>query len=168
MAFSTSEAFSLARHQPGRETSSDVFFPGCQLSASSPGQVFEIYEYLQQRIEGGVGLILGCCGAPAEWAGRKETFGDTLGLVRAQWEQLGSPPVITACSSCYRMFKDHAPAMPVESLWTVLDRAGLPPSAGSASSAVVALHDPCTTRYESDLQDAVRRLLASWECRSPS
>ncbi len=159
MAFSTSEAFSLARHQPGCERSSHVFFPGCQLSASSPGQVFQLYEHLRQHLEGGVGLILGCCGAPAEWAGRKKTFDDTIGQVRAQWEELGSPPVITACSSCYRMFKDHAPAMPVESLWTVLDQVGLPPSAAPGSAALVAIHDPCTTRYEDDLQDAVRRLL---------
>ena len=159
MAFSTSEAFTLARHQPGHETSGHVFFPGCQLSASSPGQVFQIYEHLQQSIEGGVGLILGCCGAPAKWAGREEIFGDTIGLVREQWEQLGSPPVITACSSCYRMFKDHAPAMPVESLWTVLDRVGLPPSVAPASSALVAIHDPCPTRYENHIQDAVRHLL---------
>ncbi len=159
MAFSTSEAFTLARHQPGRETSGHVFFPGCQLSASLPGQVFKIYEHLQQSIEGGVGLILGCCGAPAEWAGRKEIFGDTIGLVREQWEDLGSPKVITACSSCYRMFKGHAPAMPVESLWTVLDRVGLPPSTAPASPALVAIHDPCATRYENDIQDAVRHLL---------
>jgi len=159
MAFSTSEAFSLARHQPGRETSGHVFFPGCQLSASSPEQVLRVYEHLQKSLEGGVGLILGCCGAPAEWAGRRETFHDAICLVRTQWEQLGSPPVITACSSCYRMFKDHAPAMPIESLWTVLDRVGLPSSAAPASSAAVAIHDPCTTRYEHDLQDAVRRLL---------
>jgi len=159
MAFSTSEHFSLARHQPGHEMSSHVFFPGCQLSASSPGHVFQIYEHLQQSIEGGVGLILGCCGAPAEWAGRKEIFGDAIGLVRQQWEELRSPRIITACSSCYRMFKDHAPAMPVESLWTVLDRVGLPSSAAPASSALIAIHDPCSTRYETNIQDAVRRLL---------
>ena len=49
--------------------------------------------------------------------------------------------------------------MPVESLWTVLDRVGLPPSAAPASSALVAIHDPCTTRYENHIQDAVRHLL---------
>ena len=73
--------------------------------------------------------MLGCCGAPADWAGRKELFGETLAALRQQWEGLGSPQVITACSSCYRMFKDYASEMPVESLWTVLDRVGLPASA---------------------------------------
>lgn len=159
MAFSTGEQFALARHQPGHDTSSHVFFPGCQLSASSPEQVFRVYEHLQQSIAGGVGLILGCCGAPAEWAGRKELFGETHAAIHKQWEKLGSPQVIAACSSCYRMFKDHVPAMPVESLWTVLDRVGLPASAATASSSTVAIHDACTTRHDHEIQNSVRHLL---------
>ena len=159
MAFSMSEHFALARHQPGREKSTYVFFPGCQLSASSPEQVFQIYEHLRRSMEGGVGLILNCCGAPAEWGGRKEIFENALGAVRKQWEDLGSPRVITACSSCYRMFKSFNPNMPIESLWTVLDRVGLPASAASTASTVVAVHDACSTRYENDIQDAVRNLL---------
>lgn len=159
MAFSTGEQFTLSRHQPSHESSRYVFFPGCQLSASSPGQVFEVYEHLRQSLEGGVGLMLGCCGAPADWAGRKELFGETLAALRQQWEGLGSPQVITACSSCYRMFKDYASAMPVESLWTVLDRVGLPPSAAPVSSATVAIHDACTTRHDDDIQESVRHLL---------
>jgi NADPH-dependent glutamate synthase beta subunit-like oxidoreductase len=159
MEFSASEQFALARHQPGHDTSRYVFFPGCQLSASSPGQVFAVYEHLQKSLEGGVGLILGCCGAPADWAGQKELFNGTLAAIQKQWTDLGSPHVITACSSCYRMFKDHAAAMPVESLWTVLDRVGLPPSVAPANSTVVAIHDPCTTRNDTDIQDSVRHLL---------
>lgn len=132
---------------------------------SSPGEVVKIYEHLQQSIEGGVELILGCCGAPADWAGRKELFGETIGEIQKQWEELGSPQVITACSSCCRMFKDHASAMPVESLWTVLDRVGLPASDNPASSTVVAIHDACTTRHESDIQESVRQQTRSASLR---
>jgi Fe-S oxidoreductase len=159
LAFSSGEQFTLARHQPGHESSRYVFYPGCQLSASSPGAVSQIYEHLGQSLDGGVGLMLGCCGAPADWAGRKELFGETLAAVRKQWEELGSPQVITACSSCYRMFRDHAPEMAVESLWTVLDRVGLPATAPTASSTVVAIHDACTTRHDTEIQDSVRHLL---------
>jgi NADPH-dependent glutamate synthase beta subunit-like oxidoreductase len=159
LAFSTSERFTLARHQPGHQSSRYVFYPGCQLSASSPRQVFKIYQHLQQSLAGGVGLMLGCCGAPAEWSGRQELFGETLAAARQQWEELGSPQVIAACSSCYRMFKDHAPAMPVESLWTVLDRIGLPASAAPATTATVAIHDACTTRHDEEIQESVRHLL---------
>ena len=102
MAFSTGEQFALARHQPGHDASRYVFYPGCQLSASSPNQVFRLYEHLQQKLEGGVGLMLGCCGAPADWSGRENLFKETIAAVQKQWQGLGSPQVITACSSCYR------------------------------------------------------------------
>ena len=39
MQFSNSDRFALARHEPGKTSSAQVFFPGCQLSASSPKQV---------------------------------------------------------------------------------------------------------------------------------
>jgi Fe-S oxidoreductase len=159
MGFSTGDKFALARHQSGHQSSSYVFYPGCQLSASAPEHVFRIYGHLQQRLAGGVGLMLGCCGAPAEWAGRKQLFNETLAETQNQWQSLGSPQVITACSSCYRMFKDHAPDMPVESLWTVLDRVGLPQPVASPASTTVAIHDSCTTRYETEMQDSVRNLL---------
>jgi glutamate synthase (NADPH) small chain len=159
MAFSTSEKFTLTRHQPGHDTSSYVFFPGCQLSASSPNQVFQIYEHLQKNIQGGVGLMLGCCGAPANWSGRRNLFDETIAEIQKQWQGLGSPRVITACSSCYQMFKVNAPDMPIESLWTVLDKVGLPSSTSPCAAKNVAIHDACTTRYDNDVQDSVRHLL---------
>ncbi|MDA8441934.1 MAG: 4Fe-4S dicluster domain-containing protein, partial [Peptococcaceae bacterium] len=58
MAFSNSEHFALARHQPGHATSKYLFFPGCQLSASSPEQVEKVYAYLRENLAGGVGLML--------------------------------------------------------------------------------------------------------------
>jgi Fe-S oxidoreductase len=78
MAFSGSEHFALARHAPGQRSSGALFFPGCQLCSSSPDHVARIYEHLLQRIPGGVGLHLGCCGAPADWAGRQDLFREAL------------------------------------------------------------------------------------------
>jgi Fe-S oxidoreductase len=160
MTFSTSEAFALARHQPGHTASQAVFFPGCQLSASSPDHVAQTYAYLQQRIPGGVGLILGCCGAPAKWSGEQVQFQSVLQSVRDRWEQLGRARMITACSTCYRIFKDNLPDMEIESLWTVFDRIGLPTLARSMPAHTLAIHDPCTTRHEEDVQDSVRRITA--------
>ena len=159
MAFSTTGAFSMARHAPGFEASATVFFPGCQLSASSPDHVVSAYEFLRTRLSGGVGLMLGCCGAPAHWAGRKDLFASTLGSVTGEWERLGRPRIVTACSSCYRMFKDHLPDLPVSSLWTVLDECGQPVGRSSVRRPVVAIHDPCTTRDEADIQQSVCRIL---------
>jgi glutamate synthase (NADPH/NADH) small chain len=160
MAFSRSEAFTLARHQPGFASSAAVFFPGCQLSASSPDHVLRAYDYLQKNIAGGVGLMLGCCGAPARWSGDQALFRDVLRSVKDEWERMGQPRMITACSTCYRMFKDNLPDIRIESLWTVFDRCGLPTLPRDTSSRTLAIHDPCTTRHEEDVQDSVRRITA--------
>jgi hypothetical protein len=158
MAFSMSEHFALARHAPGKATSSALFFPGCQLSASSPGHVERIYRHLRERIPGGVGLHLGCCGAPADWASRKDLLDGALQEIARTWAEMGSPRIITACSSCHRVFKQHLPEARVESLWTLLAGIGLPEPA--PPPRVLAVHDPCATRGEADIQDAVRRILA--------
>lgn len=166
MAFSNSDACALSRHQPGTTESAFLFFPGCQLSASSPEHVAEVYAYLGQRLEGGVGLMLGCCGAPAHWSGEEGLFRAVLDRLLAEWTGLGNPRIITACSSCHRLFKEQCADLPVVSLWTLLDQIGLPPTAigrwaeeGSPARSL-AIHDPCTTRDEAQVQQSVRRLLA--------
>lgn len=158
MAFSRSDAFTLARHQPDFESSAVLFYPGCQLAASSPDHVASVYAHLCSTIDDGVGLMLGCCGAPAQWAGREDLFAEMRETFAAEWRRLGRPLVVTACSSCYRMFADHQPEVAVESLWSVLERIGIPQGALSGVKTL-AIHDPCTTRHEPVIQDSVRRLL---------
>jgi Fe-S oxidoreductase len=160
MAFSQSERFHLARHEPGRSTSAHLFFPGCQLCASSPHQVTQIYGYLRKALSDGVALMLGCCGAPAHWSGRSESFTAELDRWKADWTELERPRPIMACASCLRLFKDHVPEADAVSLWEVIDAAGLPEGILPRLEAPLAVHDPCTTRGEEAVQDAVRRLLS--------
>jgi Fe-S oxidoreductase len=158
MAFSQSDRFFLARHQPGHETSVHLFFPGCQLCASAPAQVEKVYDHLRSSLSDGVGLMLGCCGAPAHWAGQRKLFEEQAAYLQAQWDTLGRPRMILACSTCVRMFKDHLPQIPTVSLWPVLE--AHPPSAvTSAISLELAVHDPCTTRHEAEMRECVRRLI---------
>ena len=160
MQFSNSEAFALARHQPGASTSEYVFFPGCQLSASAPAQVQRMYARLRETLAAPVGLILRCCGAPAEWAGRMDLFRAALAEFQAAHRALGSPRLILACSSCYQMFQKHLPEVELVSLWVLLDRHGTPArSEPVVTDRVVSIHDPCTTRGEPSIQDSVRRIL---------
>ena len=159
LEFSTGESCVLARHQPGFQKSEYLFFPGCQLSASAPDHVLKTYAFLREKLPGGVGILLNCCGVPAEWAGRQELFDQTLNGMKEKWRSLGSPAVIVACSTCYRIFREHCPEMTVESLWTVLDRIGLPAQADNRQGRTVCVHDPCTARAERGIQDGVRNLL---------
>jgi Fe-S oxidoreductase len=161
MAHSNGEHFALSRHQPGTEASAWLYFPSCQLCATSPGEVLSSYRYLQERLADGVGITLGCCGAPAYWAGRDDLFNESLAVLRTQWEQLGRPTVITACSSCLNIFQEHLPAMNTVSFWKVLEECGLPVDACTATGSTVAIADPCSTRHDNETQESVRRIVQS-------
>ncbi|MCU0603022.1 MAG: heterodisulfide reductase-related iron-sulfur binding cluster [Desulfobacterales bacterium] len=159
MRFSLSERFRLARHAPGRSQSTHVFYPGCQLCASAPGQVRQVYRHLLDALDGRVGLMLGCCGAPAFWAGREEEFRAVCAGFLEEWSALGKPKIVAACSTCFRVFTEHLPQVPTTSLWPLLEAIGLPPPAATVSGSALAIHDPCTTRPHPAVQDAVRSLV---------
>lgn len=160
MDFSQGENFSLARHEPGHSSSAFVFFPGCQLCASLPEKIPPLYGYLRQALDGGVGIMLGCCAAPAHWAGKEDRFQEEVSRFRETWNSLGRPVLIPACSTCFRMFRDHLPEIPVTSLWQVMAANGLPRgSSGAHICGSMAVHDPCTARREPELRMAVRELL---------
>ena len=159
MLFSNGEKFALVRNPPGTTASEYLFFPGCQLSGSAPERVEETYAYLRDALPGRVGLMLRCCGAPADWAGRVELFQDALTELRAGYIDLGSPCVILACSTCYQMFRMHLPEVEIVSLWELFDKLGLPDGAARMPPGVVSVHDSCTTRYEPHIHDSVRSVL---------
>ncbi|MBU2699668.1 NADPH-dependent glutamate synthase beta subunit-like oxidoreductase [Sporomusaceae bacterium BoRhaA] len=160
MKFSNSERFMLNKHQPGFTASKTAFFPSCQLAASSPQTVQKIYEFLCNTIPGGVALMLGCCGAPAKWAGQEALFQETIESVENHWRELGSPHVITACPTCFHVFKNYLPNVPVEHLVSRLDQMDIPKNQGIAVvPQKLAVHDSCMTRKERQLQDSVRNIL---------
>lgn len=157
MAYSNSESFSLCRHGSGKKESAFLYFPSCQLCATSPGEVLVSYRYLRERLSGGVGIMLRCCGAPAYWAGRDDLFRETLEGIRNAWKEMGSPQVITACSTCQGLFGDHLSEIKTLSLWEVLEGIGLPGEVGDKGTAV-AVVDPCSTRHDRKTQESVRRI----------
>jgi Fe-S oxidoreductase len=160
MAFSTGEKFILNKNQPGFASSSVVFFPGCQLSGSSPQYVRKIYDNLCEKIDGGVGLSLGCCGAPADWAGREEHFSETLRDIENRWLELGQPKIITACPTCYSIFKERLPQIELDYIWNVFEQYGLPPiDEEKIEPKRLVIHDACTTRHEDSLHESIRNIL---------
>lgn len=159
MAYSNGERFAMARNQPGTDSSSYVFFPGCQLAASYPAYIERIYADLVDGLPGKVGLMLGCCGAPAEWAGRLDLSASTMDGFREAHTALGNPALILACSSCQQMFRQHMPGVEIVSLWDVFDELELPATVPANRHDPVAVYDPCTARYEMHTQDSVRRII---------
>lgn len=162
MAFSNGDNFALARNRPGMGGSDVVFFPGCQLAGSAPEQIEQVYDYLCEKL-GRVGLVLRCCGAPADWAGRTDLFQAGMAALGAEIARLGATTVVTACSSCFKVFTANLPRVTTVSLWEIYEQHGLPPEAearGAARApAVVAVHDPCSTRHEAQMQESARALI---------
>jgi len=161
MAHGNGERFALCSHEPGRQESAWLYFPSCQLCATSPGEVLSSYRHLRERLSGGVGIMLRCCGAPAFWAGRDDLFREALDTVRNEWERLGRPRVVTACSTCRSIFQDHLPEMESVSLWKVIEETGLPGGEGTGTGTTVAVADPCITRNDPETQGSVRRIVQS-------
>jgi Fe-S oxidoreductase len=159
MASANSNRFALVRHQAGTSSSKYLFYPGCQLSGARPQYVQDTYRYLTDRLEGGVGIMLGCCGAPANWAGRTAVFAETWEQWLGIWENMGQPTVILACTTCNKMLKEHADYVPRQMLWQVFLELGLPYSNQITDGKVLAVHDPCTSRDEPQIQATVRQLL---------
>ena len=103
-------------------------------------------------------LVVDCCGAPALWSGRRALHEDVTAGLRETWRRLGEPTIVTACSSCLKMFGEHLPEFRARSLWTVTDEIGLPEGAGPTARSPLAIYDPCTGRRAFDAQRAVRSL----------
>lgn len=164
LAFSTGPEFFLSRAEPGFERCGHLFFPGCQLSAVLPASVERAYADLRSGLEGGVALMLGCCGVPAEWAGQETAAAKVAEAVRGEWERLGRPTIIAGCPTCRRTLAVRLPEARVEHLLETLDRLGAArPAADAAASAgadkTIAVHDSCAARDDAELQKTVRRVV---------
>lgn len=146
----------LIRHAPGLAQSATLLFPGCQLTGVRPLQVRALYDYLRRK-QADIGIWLGCCGAPAHWAGREEESAVVAGSLRDQWQKMGRPQVLAACSSCLQMFADYLPEIEAISVWNQLP----PPTEATAHRHALALSDPCTTRHDPITRQNVRNLLRS-------
>jgi Fe-S oxidoreductase len=150
-----SEEASLARHAPGKSASRLLFFPGCQLAGVRPDQTLRLYDHLLE-LEEKTGIWLNCCGAPAHWSGRNDQCTVHIDRLRESWRLMGSPKVVTACSSCLFLFRTYLPEMQAESVWLLLARETW--AAGRPGPAMV-LTDPCTARHDQPTRNAVRSLL---------
>ncbi|MBR6595043.1 MAG: 4Fe-4S dicluster domain-containing protein [Oscillospiraceae bacterium] len=158
MVFSNEEAF-LCRPQPGYDKCKYVFFPGCQATAIAPATVRAAYLDLCNRLEGGVALMLGCCGAICDWAGRYEMHEDTVKFLDEKLTELGNPTIIAGCPTCKKQLSRHENL----GIWEILENIGLPEKAKRMDKPV-AVHDACGARGDQETQDSIRRIAESLGC----
>ena len=161
MLFSNEDAF-LSRPQSEFEQCRYVFFPGCQAASIAPETVKAAYADLCARLDGGVALMLGCCGAIADWAGRYEMYESAKQFIRSELAKLGDPVVIAGCPTCARELKEHE-GITVKGIWDVLEEIGLPEGAKGLDRPA-ALHDSCGARGDEHTQNAIRSIASKLGC----
>lgn len=161
MLFSNNEAF-LCRPQPGFTQCRYVFFPGCQASAVAPDTIYAAYRDLCRRLDGGVALMLGCCGAICDWAGRYTMHEDTIKFLKDKLAGLGSPRIIAGCPTCLKELSGHVQT-DIAGIWDVLLDIGLPETARGLPTPA-ALHDSCGARGDLHTQQAIRTLADQMGC----
>jgi Fe-S oxidoreductase len=164
MDFSNSDYAKLCKTAPGNSKCDYAFFPGCHLGAADPDYVILPYQNLLSH-DSSVGLLLRCCGVPADWAGNDEMHLKELADIKNDWEQLGKPTLIMACPSCEKHFEEYLPEIKTVSLYEHLSfysqdnkarHSGLVPE-----SKPYSVFDPCSARNRKCIQQSVRALAES-------
>jgi hypothetical protein len=101
-------------------------------------------------------VVLGCCGAPAYWAGDDARLEADFAQTRQTWEDLGRPTFVLACATCAMMFASFLPEIPRVTVYELLT--GSPGLTPAAPFAEAAMFDPCAARDETGMENAVRAL----------
>lgn len=161
MDFSNGREASIVKSPPNEDECKYAFFPGCQLGASDPELVSKSYERLLD-IEPATGIMLMCCGIPADWAGNEERIDSELSRINSAWESLGKPTLVLACPTCSNYFKKQLPHIPTVFLYDMMVEKGtiLPDKKGKSYS----VFDPCSTSEGSSVRESVRKLSSSCGC----
>jgi NADPH-dependent glutamate synthase beta subunit-like oxidoreductase len=148
--------FTLAMSEPGRQRSKRLFFTGCALPAVSPRNTLAVYDELR-RTYPGTGVLMYCCGAPAELIGMEEAFEQTCQAIRTHAEQLGAEELVVACPDCAHTLKAGVPELKITTVWEALAGRWSPPAL--RAGARVAIHDSCKAHHEPATHDGVRALV---------
>jgi len=152
-----SDAFKAALPATSASETKRVFFPGCSLSSYSPDLVLKTFDYIQQKLPG-TGILLGCCGAPAFLIGDQSRFQQVIRGIESDIERLGCREIITACPYCHYALTQNLPNLKIISLYPTLAKIGLPESE-KKEKHTFSIHDPCSARFETEMQSSVRKLI---------
>ena len=159
MEHADSEAAAFSYTPTGCEKSRYLFFPGCQSGASKPDYVLKPYAKLLEALPD-TSILVGCCGAPAMWAGDKELYAKRRKSLSVEWEKLGRPVLVCSCPTCMEFFREYMPEIKIISLPELLSKKGIVvPIANDAG--VAALFDPCASRNFPAMQLTARKLAAA-------
>lgn len=157
--WTVSDDFTLAIPSPAKGIGGSVFFPGCHLSSYSPSRVIETFDWLRQNTPS-TGFLLRCCGAPTVNIGDDREFEGIISDFEDQVKQMGASEVIAACPNCYRTLNRYSKGIEIKSLYQVMAD-NWSPDEKRNNDVKLSIHDPCTGRWDTHVQDCIRNL-AEW------
>lgn len=134
-----------------------LFFPGCSLPGTRPAVTLRIFQYLQTQIPA-LGIALTCCAKPSHDLGRNDCFSAHFRSIREQLHARGITSVLTACPNCTNIFRQYAPELTVQTVFTFFAERGVP-TAPLGQGREISIHDPCSLRADHVSQTAIRSLL---------
>lgn len=132
-----------------------ILFPGCTLPGTRPDKVMALFEHLQKSIPS-LGIVLDCCTKPSHDLGRDTHFQTMFGEMKEYLLSCGIRHILVACPNCYKVFRQYGGDLTVKTVYEHLAETG--PPATENISASITIHDPCSTRHEIGIQQAVRKL----------
>jgi Fe-S oxidoreductase len=151
-----SHTFSLASAAPGRRRARRLFFTGCELPASSPSQTRLLYQHLLRQ-DPTIGVLMYCCGVPAEILGLQTEGARAREQVERAMENLGADELLVACPQCQETLSEHLPGARVSSVWEELSESWDPTR--RFDDLRLAVHDPCRSRHDPEVHAAIRTLV---------
>lgn len=160
MAFANSDEAYIFMTPEQKIKSKYLFFPGCQLGASAPGYVTAAFEFIK-KLDHYASILVGCCGVPADWAGDEALRDQVHAQIASQWKEAGEPLVVLACPTCKKTFSQYLPDIKTISLYQVMALNPDPRWKYDDEKNVVAIFDPCASRYDQPMQKSVRSLLTT-------
>lgn len=135
-----------------------VFSPGCSLPGIRSEQTFQLFLLLRERIPS-LGMVLDCCNKPSHDLGFHDRFMANFSRKVDRLRAGGVEKVITACPSCYQVFRQYGQGLETTIIYSHLMQHGAVKRI--PSDRRYTIHDPCTLRFEPHIHQAVRQLVES-------
>lgn len=136
-----------------------VLFPGCALAATRSQRVEQLYKHLQKKLPT-LGIVLDCCTKPSHDLGRTDYFQAMFNEMQDYLIKHGVKNILVACPSCFAVFKKYGKGLNTMSVYETLEQENWQP-VNRSDKTPVTVQDSCVARYETGIQESVRKLILS-------
>ena len=135
-----------------------VLFPGCALPGTRPDTLKELFLLVRRKIPN-LGIVLDCCTKPTHDLGRDKQFHRYFRELLDITRQYALKKILVACPNCYRIFSKYGEGLEIVTVYELLNRKSYADILPIIDKGRVAVHDACSTRFNSGIQDDTRDLL---------